>query len=269
MNWKKGCLVALAAVVVLVVLIVGLVMFATSGAVESADEFLEAVALGDLEAAYAKTAPAFQAQQDLASFEAVVRDLGLIGYASRSWTSRSVESNQATLEGTFVTAAGDSIPLEMKLVKVADKWRVFSLSGPQAGAAVRRPGEAEEVVGPPAVPPADEVAALATRSVLSLNRSIVAKDFSLFHGEISGLWRAQTTPGELAAAFQAFVDNEIDMGAVGSLEPVFDAEPSIDADGVLTLSGHYPTTPVQVVFRTRHIREGASWELLGIQIDLK
>lgn len=265
MNWKKGCLFAAIALVVFVAVILVVVFYATSGAVEAANGFLAEIAEGDLEGAYGLTAPVFQEQQDLDSFEAAVGDLGLLGFVSSSWTSRSVEGARATLEGTFTTAAGDQVPLEMTLIKVAGEWRVFSVSGRQAGAVVQR-GPAEEA---PTAPAAEELAALATESVLSLNRSIVTGDFSSFYGDISELWRAQTDASELAAAFQAFVDNEIDLGAVGSLEPVFDSEPAIDSDGVLELSGYYPTTPVRVVFGLRYVRESTGWELLGIQVDLK
>jgi hypothetical protein len=269
MSWKKGCLLAAVVLVALVALILGVVFYATSGVVDAADAFLDTVARGDLEAAYSQTAPAFQAQQDQAAFAAAVRDLGLTDYTARSWTSRSVEGGQATLNGTFTTAASDSVPLEMTLIKVAGEWRVFSLSGRQAGVAVQRPGEPQVAAEEPIVPPAADLAALATESVLSLNRSIVAADFSTFYGEISKLWQAQTTPEALAGAFQSFVDSEIDLGAIASFEPALDAEPAIDADGVLSLSGHYPTTPVRVVFRLRYIRESTGWELLGIQVDLK
>lgn len=269
MNWKKGCLVALGAGVVLVVLVIVVVFWATSGAVGVADEFLESIGKGDLAAAYGQTAPAFQAQTDAAAFAVVVGELGLTDYASRTWTSRSVENAQAELEGTFTTHAGDSIPLEMRLVKVGDEWRVFSLSGPQAGAAIQRPGQSASAPAEAMVPAPDELARLATESVLALNRSIVARDFSSFYAAVSKIWQAQTTPAELAGAFQAFVDNEIDFASVGGLEPVFDGEPTIDADGVLTLSGYYPTTPVRVVFRLRYVREAGEWKLLGIQVDLK
>jgi hypothetical protein len=269
MNWKKGCSLAAAALLVLVALVLAVVFYATSGAVGSADEFLETIAAGDVAAAYEQTAPAFQTQTDEAAFAAVVERLGLADYASRSWSSRSVAGGQAELEGTFTTRAGDEIPLEMVLVKVAGEWRVFSLSGRQAGAALQGPGEPEPVPAAATVPAPEELAALATGSVLALNRSIVERDFATFYAGLSRLWQAQTTPDELAEAFRAFVDNEIDFAAVGGLEPVFEGEPAIDSDGVLELAGYFPTTPVRVVFRLRYVLESGGWELLGIQVDLK
>ncbi len=96
----------------------------------------------------------------------------------------------------------------------------------------------------------------------------MARDFSSFHGYVSELWQGQTSAEELAGAFQAFVDNEIDMSGIGDVAPVFEGDPLIDSDGVLNLAGHFPTTPAWVTFRLRYLREAGEWKLLGIQVDL-
>lgn len=270
MSWKKGCLIAVVALLALGAIVVAVVFYATSGAVEAADEFLETVGRGDLDGAYRQTAPAFQAQQDREAFERVIGQLGLTEYESRSWSSRSVEGGRAEVAGTVKTRAGDRIPLEMTLIKSEGEWRVFSLSGEQAGAAVRQPGEDRAEAPPPTAVPADEdLAGLATESVLALNRSILDRDFTSFYGSVSKLWQAQTSVEELAAAFRVFVDNEIDLSGVADLEPVFEPRPEIDSEGALRLSGYFPTAPVRVFFGLRYVREAAGWKLLGIQVDLK
>lgn len=270
MSWKKGCLIAVVALLALGALVVAVVFYATSGAVEAADEFLEAVGRGDLDAAYQQTAPAFQAQQDRAAFERVIGQLGLTEFASRSWSSRSIEGSRAELDGTVTTRAGDAVPLRMTLIKAEGVWRVFSLSGEQAGAAVLEPGEERPSAPPPAaVPAAEDLAALATESVLALNRGIAEKDFTSFYDSISKLWQPQTSAAELAGAFQVFVDREIDLSGVAQVEPVFEPQPEIDPEGALRLSGYFPTTPVRVFFGLRYVREAAGWKLLGIQVDLK
>lgn len=269
MGWKKGCLLAAGVGLVLVALGAGVVFYATSGAVEAADEFLAALGEGDVEGAYGMTAAAFQERQSQAAFALVIEALGLDSYQSSTWTSRSVEGSRAELEGTFTNRGGDRLPLELTLVKSDDGWRVFSVAGEQAGAAVQRPGESGAVSPPPAaVPPAEELPRLASEAILALNRSILANDFSTFYAGISKLWQAQTTADEIATAFQVFVEREIDLSAIQQVEPVF--EPAqLDSEGALRVSGYYPTTPVRVVFQLRFVHESDGWKLLGIQVDLK
>ncbi len=291
MNWKKGCLIAVVAAVVLAVLVLGLVFWLTSGPVEAADEFLALAGRGDLAAAYEAAAPALREQQDEGSFLEAMARLGMTEYESATWTSRSIEGGKAELEGTATTRGGDEIPIRLTLVQVEDDWRVFSIQGPQAGAAVTPPsggppattpepdapspptpdapaGPLTLTAEPAGMPGAAELERLATESLLALNASIVARDFSTFYAGISDLWRRQTTPEELSAAFSQFVERDIDFAAIGDLEPVFDPAPAIDGDGVLRLSGHYPTTPVRVRFNLRYVYEAAAWKLLGIEVNL-
>lgn len=292
MNWKKGCLIAVVAAVVLAVLVLGLVFWLTSGPVEAADEFLALAGRGDLAAAYEAAAPALREQQDEGSFLEAMARLGMTEYESATWTSRSIEGGKAELEGTVTTRGGDEIPIQLTLVEVEDEWKVFSIAGPQAGAAVTptsgepagpgpaptapatpAPADAPEgpltlTAGPAGMPAAAELERLATESLLALNASIVARDFSTFYVSISELWRRQTTAEELAAAFSQFVERDIDFAAIGDLPPVFEPAPAIDGDGVLRLSGHYPTTPVRVHFNLRYVWESSAWKLLGIEVNL-
>lgn len=292
MNWKKGCLVAVGAFVALAVVVLVLVFWLTSGPVDAANRFLVFAGQGDLEAAYAEAAPALKAQQDERSFSEAMRRLGMTEHASASWTNRSVEGGKAELEGTVTTRGGDEIPVKITLVQVDDEWKVFSIEGPQAGAVVTSPGVEPPATaspapttpsprvpvapagpltlapGPAGIPAAAELESLATESLLALNSSILARDFSTFYAGISELWRGQTTAQDLAAAFSQFMEREIDFSAIAEVRPVFEPAPSIDGDGVLHLSGHYPTTPVRVRFDLRFVYESAAWKLLGIEVNL-
>jgi len=258
---KKGCGIAVGLVVVLIAVVVVMVFMLTGGAVESAETFLALLAEGKTAEAYASTSAALQAQQDEAAFTAVIQRLGLDEYASATWTSRSVENERATLEGSVTTRDGGTIPLNIELVREQGTWKVFSLQGPQAGAAV------EATAPEPQVPAEAELKALVLTSMLDLNQAIRQRDFTTFYGNVSNLWQQQTTPEELRGNFQAFIDQEIDFAAIREVEVLFDQTPAIDANGVLTLAGHYPTEPVRVVFEVQYIREEGNWELTGISVS--
>ncbi|MCP4659106.1 MAG: hypothetical protein GY856_27165 [bacterium] len=260
---KRGCVIAVGLIVVLIAVVVVMVFMLTGGAAESAETFLGLLAQGKTADAYASASAALQARQDEAAFAAVIERLGLDDYASATWTSRSVENERATIEGSVTTRAGGTIPLTIELVKEGGTWKVFSLQGPQAGAAV------EPATPGPQVPAEAELKALALRSMLDLNQAIQLREFTTFYGHVSYLWQQQTTPDDLRGTFQAFIDREIDFAVIQEVGAVFDQAPALAPDGVLTLAGHYPTHPARVLFELRYVLEGTDWRLLGVSVSIE
>ena len=118
------------------------------------------------------------------------------------------------------------------------------------------------------VPSEHQLKTLTRESLLAFNRAIQAQDFTAFHKQISALWREQITPAKLKEIFQTFIEQEIDLSPVASLEPVFD-EPAVIDDGVLVVQGHYPTRPSAVQFRLKYLNEKSAWKLVGIKVDVK
>jgi hypothetical protein len=114
-----------------------------------------------------------------------------------------------------------------------------------------------------------EAKALALDSLLAFNKAIEAEDFTGFHKQIAALWQAQVTPAKLKSIFQAFLDQDIDLSGVTTVEPIFTQRPAVDDDGVLVLQGNYPTTPVRIDFRLKYVYEKTAWKLIGIKVDAK
>jgi hypothetical protein len=291
---KKGCLIAAAAGVALLVLIgivVALAFTLTGPAVKSADAFLALLGEGKVTKAYKATAPAFQEQTDEETFELVVEKLGLNDFSSASWSSRSVNNDEAELEGTVTLNSGDEVPITMTLIQVGDDWKVFSISGKQAGVAVDEPGEEEEpseedqpaeepaqqeprdsaksTPSPKKVPPRADLNAMAQETILALNQAVAGKNFTPFYRHISKLWQKQTTAQDLQDSFQSFIDNEVDMSGVADVDPVFAEKPSIDSDGMLNINGTFPTKPYNVKFELQYIFENKDWKLVSINVNLE
>lgn len=89
-----------------------------------------------------------------------------------------------------------------------------------------------------------------------------------FHVSLSELWKSQTSPGELEDIFQVFITNNLAIGGIKDVDPVFDAPSAISEQGILELSGYYPTAPSQVWFELGYIYERSEWKLVGIQVNL-
>lgn len=96
--------------------VLGLVFWMTADLPKAADGFFTRIAAKDYDGALALTTPDFRASTDRAGLEAFARSNGLEGYKSASWSSRSINNNTGTLEGTL-TVAGGVVPVTVTLVK--------------------------------------------------------------------------------------------------------------------------------------------------------
>src|SRR3984893_3364444 len=114
-NMKKGCLIAVAAGLVLVVLIILLAFGLTRGAVKAGNEFLGLIGSGKIAAAYESASATLKSQQSVGALEQAVKNLGLTDFTSASWSSRETKNDRARLEGSVKTRSGGKIPLTMEL----------------------------------------------------------------------------------------------------------------------------------------------------------
>ena len=121
----------------------------------------------------------------------------------------------------------------------------------------------------PKVPSETELKSMTLESLLAFNKGIQAEDFTAFYEETAKLWQEQTTPEKLKEAFSEFIDKHLDISSIKKNEPVFNKPAEIDADGVLVVTGYYPTTPKRVVFQLKYLQEEGDWKLVGIKVDTK
>jgi hypothetical protein len=257
---KKGCLIALGAVVVLAVAVVLFVFSLTRGAVKSADDFLALLGEGKVDAAYGMTSATLRSQQTLPSFSQTVQELGLTDYSSVRWSSREVKGDRAQLEGSVKTRAGGKIPLTVDLVKEANGWKVIYVSASRAGVTTEQAGKA--------LPSEEATKRLTLDSLLAFNQAVQTNDFALFHGQISRLWQEQITPEKLAQTFADFVNKQIDISGIKGVDPILTEAPTINSDGLLILEGYYPMRPSRVTFRLKYIYEHPAWKLFGIKVNV-
>jgi hypothetical protein len=119
----------------------------------------------------------------------------------------------------------------------------------------------------PAMPKDKELKALVFDSLFAFNKGVQEKSFATFHKErLSSPFREQYSLEKFTATFQVFLDKGYDISNIAKSEPVFDAPPAINDDGVLVLKGHYPTRPNTVTFELKYVYESSAWKILAIDV---
>ena len=134
---SKGIKIALYVIggfVAFVALIIGVAFYATSGPVKAVDANLLLLRQGKIEEAYKATAKDFQNAVDFETYQKFLSDYpSFKNNKSASYSSRAVENDTATLQGTLTANDGGATPVEFKLVKENGEWRILSMEVKDTG----------------------------------------------------------------------------------------------------------------------------------------
>ena len=124
----KGLKIALgvaAGIAAVIALIVWFALWATSGLIEPIERQLAALKAGNMDAAYAETSEAFRGATTKEQFATFVGQYPILkDAASHSFTNRSIENSVGTVSGTLTSATGGVWPVDYRLIKENDAWKI-------------------------------------------------------------------------------------------------------------------------------------------------
>ncbi len=256
----KKFLKVLGIIVVVIGLIIAAVFYFTAGMVEVGDEFFEAASKGDSQRAYEQLAQEFASDITPEELQAFLDNMQVADLESVDWGERSFSGSQGEIAGMLKLKGGGSVPFSMDMLKEDDGWKVYTIrktpSGIQSTPASRE------------IPAEAEIIRLVNETTAAFTQSVYEKSMAKFYDHISVLWQNQTTVEELDGIFGGLYPIEDDMRVLLNYSPVFTSPPSINANGVLLVEGHYPTKPTQVNFTQKYIFEGVGWKVVGYSSNL-
>lgn len=113
------------------------------------------------------------------------------------------------------------------------------------------------------------IKALLLDSLLAFNTAARGKNFTKFYAErVSSQFQREFPLDGFTALFHEFIDKGYDIGNVALVEPVFEPPPAINADGLLTMQGYYPTRPNKLDFGLTYVYEANAWKIRSINIQV-
>lgn len=107
-------------------------------------------------------------------------------------------------------------------------------------------------------------------TLLDFNSAVQQEDFSTFYSNICKPWQKQTTAEGLKTTFQGFIDKDISIASISSLDADFSPAPEIGREvgfKTLKLAGKYATSPNVTKFELNYIPDGKDWKLSKIVVD--
>lgn len=119
------------------------------------------------------------------------------------------------------------------------------------------------------VPPERELKTMVRDSLLAFNEAVQEKNFAGFHKhELATIFRDQMPLEKFSTVFKEFLEKGYDISNIAKSEPVFDEPAKIDDNGVLAISGSYPTKPNKVIFKLKYLQEKSAWKMVGINVQV-
>jgi hypothetical protein len=144
------------------------------------------------------------------------------------------------------------------------KWILVAVllgSVPTAAPAQQQPAKPEVVL-----PDADKIVLLIRTALLTLNDAVQTGNFTVLRDKGSPSFQAANTAAKLGMIFQNLVRQGVDLSAVSIITPQLGEGPTIDANGRLSLKGHFPGTPVRIDFDLLYESVAGRWRLFGISV---
>ncbi len=256
----KKYLKVLLGILVLVAAGIAAVFYFTSGMVEAADGFFNAVKSHDISKAYSYLSDDFKANTSPEALSDYLSKNGLSTFKSVSWGNRSISGNRGELTGSINTESGVVAPIKLSFVKGQSGWKIYALEKQQAGVQDEKAGQ---------LPSESNQVKMAARTMHIFALCVNEKSMANFYAYSSSLMQKQYTPEKLDEVFASFYRINTDLTLLDNLSPIFDEKPSLNEDGVLLIKGHYASKPLQVFFEQKYVYEGLSWKVLALTVQIK
>lgn len=142
-----------------------------------------------------------------------------------------------------------------------------ALAQPGTGPQPPNVGRASVQAAPPRYPVSLEQALYLIRStLLTLNDANRSGNYTVLRDLAAPTFQAENTDADLADDFKDLRRRRIDLYAVALDTPHLIAAPALDQDGMLQLSGFFPTRPLRITFDLKFQDVSGQWRLFGISV---
>lgn len=118
------------------------------------------------------------------------------------------------------------------------------------------------------IPSFEQIRTLVTNDLNLLSDSIATQDFSNYLSLASMQYQSQYTNEKLIELYQPFVEQKIELKKWMAGDFVLSDEPVIKENGVLLISGKYPTSPNSLKFSLNFVFSGGAWKSLGPDVSI-
>ena len=145
--------------------------------------------------------------------------------------------------------------------------RLLLIAASVSGAAAEelRPAH-PAAVAPQVAVPVEQALYLIRSTLLSLNDANRTGNYTVLRDLSAPDFQAANTAADLAQNFSDLRRRKFDLFTVALAAPQLTAAPGLDSNGMLRLTGFFPTRPLQINFDLLFQNTGGQWRLFGISV---
>lgn len=118
-----------------------------------------------------------------------------------------------------------------------------------------------------AIPHPNQMRILIRSSMMALNHASLTGNFTVLRDLGAPGFQSANSAGRLAGLFQTLAKRNIDLGPTAVIEPKLAKQPEIGPQGLLRLTGFFPSRPEQVNFDLAFEMVTGRWKLFGIAVS--
>jgi hypothetical protein len=159
--------------------------------------------------------------------------------------------------------ASGGIVLAQTKAPFKDRWQDVPPKAPatQSAPATRAPAQELPV-------PLDQALYLIRSALLTLNDANRSGNYTVLRDLAAPDFQARNSAADLAGIFVNLRQRRIDLHGAALMAPQLAVAPGLDKNGMLRLTGHFPTQPQQINFDLVFQNVGGEWRLFGISIAM-
>jgi hypothetical protein len=216
----------------------------------AARRFLDRVAAGDMDAAYAMTSPALRQSESQTRLSERMSRIGLDRYDSVQWTARKSSQKQIELEGQVHLFDGIEFYVKLDLQGSGADWQVVSVA---------------KCRGPLTVPDNAELTQLVVDTMRPLQAAISSGDFEAWRDQSSSWMQSLKSAKQIGDDLKPLTDRKLDLSAVNDRRPMPVGQGTIDSSGRLVVHMRCAAQPDPVLAELAYTYE-SGWKLLDIKL---
>jgi hypothetical protein len=156
-------------------------------------------------------------------------------------------------------------PSQLNGNRIIPKFVSFALAAFLAANCV--PAGAEQTAAKPANIDRNGVLILVRSSLIALDQANKTGNYTVLRDLAAPAFQSNTA-ARLAEIFAGLRRDKIDLVGVAALEPQLTLLPQIEANGLMHMTGFFPSVPSQVNFDLAYAPVDGQWRLFGISVGL-
>jgi hypothetical protein len=191
-------------------------------------------------------------------------DLGLIAAVNPRLHREPMidKAGMLYLSGDF-TAASGQVAFELVYEMIGSRWRLFGIGVKPTGKNEARLVAADKS----ALPRPADLLVLIRNHIIALNQANLTGNYSVLHDMAAPGFQQANSLDKLRSVFAVLRDRQIDLAPVAVIDPKLSRPAAVDQNGMLRLTGFFPSEPERVNFDMAFQIAGGQWRLFGVGLN--